>query len=475
MASIPKLKASALYQVQGDGIRRSLQREITGLQLAQALVLSIVMASAVAIALREAQHRRSQQLLLEERNRDLEQQVQERTAALETAHRRLQEEVMLASRIQRDLLVGEQELQQITQGLDASALMVPSKEVGGDLYDCIVLSRERFLFCVGDVAGKGMPAALLMSTCLSLLRSYAEVLDSPSAIMRRLNRRLCHNNEDCAFTTLLVASLELRSGELRWCNAGHTPLILLRSGVAPDLQRTVHGPALGLVESCDYGESRTNLREGDGLLLYSDGVNETFNQQGQRFGLPRLVELLGSQEPQGSRRKVRVVMRALREFAGGDLQRDDITMLLVQLKEASVPIASGGSDGSHTGGGLDRHDAAEGPISPPLVADPPPSAPDSLGTATLDLKVANDLSALPGVKQRIEAFCGEQGISRALRRRLMVVIDELLNNTIRHGCGHLGEQARISLALHRSGTVLHLELRDNGTPPSTRLRPQRPI
>jgi len=474
VATIPKLKASALYQVQGDGIRRSLQKEITGLQLAQALVLSIVMASAVAIALREAQHRRSQQLLLEERNRDLEQLVQERTAALETAHRRLQEEVMLASRIQRDLLVGEQELQHLTPGLDAGALMVPSKEVGGDLYDCIVLSRERFLFCVGDVAGKGMPAALLMSTCLSLLRSYAEVLDSPAAIMRRLNRRLCHNNEDCAFTTLLVASLELRSGELRWCNAGHTPLILLRSGVAPDLQRTVHGPALGVVEGCDYGESRTNLREGDGLLLYSDGVNETFDRQGQRFGLPRLVELLGTQEPRASRRQVRLLMRALREFAGGEVQRDDITMLLVRLEATSVPIASGGSDGLHTGGGQDRHDAAEGPIPPAVVADPPPPAPDSPVSATLHLDVANDLGALPGVKQRIEAFCGEQGISRSLQRRLMVVIDELLNNTIRHGCGHLGERARISLALHRSGTLLHLELRDNGTPPFNPLEAAAP-
>lgn len=467
VAPIPKLKARAIYQVQGDWIRRTLREEITGLQLAEALVLGIVMASAVGIALREAQHRRSQQQLLEERNRALELQVQERTAALESAHRRLQEEVMLASRIQRDLLVSERELQHLTPGLDAGALMVPSKEVGGDLYDCIALGRERFLLCIGDVAGKGMPAALLMSTCLSLLRSYAEVLDSPAAIMRRLNRRLCHNNDDCAFTTLLVATLELRSGELRWCNAGHTPLLLMRAGEAPELQRPVHGPALGLVEGCDYAESRTNLAQGDALLLYTDGVNETFDRRGRRFGLPRLLDRLGTLEPQGSRRLVRLLMRELREFAAGEVQRDDITMLLVRLQGDAMPTQRIGSDAVHADNGAVRHDPCGSLLTPhpPVVAGPTTSMPDASETASLHLEVANDLAALPGVKKRVEAFCGELDIARSLQRRLMVVIDELLNNTIRHGCGHLGERARIRLTLSRNANELHLELRDNGTPP----------
>jgi serine phosphatase RsbU (regulator of sigma subunit)/anti-sigma regulatory factor (Ser/Thr protein kinase) len=467
VAPIPKLKARAIYEVQGDWIRRSLREEITGLQLVQALVLAIVMASAVAIALREAQHRRSHQQLLEERNRDLENQVQERTAALETAHRRLQEEVMLASRIQRDLLVSERELQLLTPGLDAGALMVPSKEVGGDLYDCIALGHERFLLCIGDVAGKGMPAALLMSTCLSLLRSYAEVLDSPAAIMRRLNRRLCHNNDDCAFTTLLVATLELRSGELCWCNAGHTPLLLLRSGAAPELQRVVHGPALGVVDGSDYGQSRTNLRAGDGLLLYTDGVNETFDRQGHRFGLPRLLERFGTLSATSSHRQVRLLMRELRQFAAGEVQRDDITMLLVRLQDEAVPIESRPAAALPADSGAVRHDEEDSlPMPPPaVVAGSLPEAPESARPASLHLEVANDLGTLPGVKQRVETFCGEQGIGHSLQRRLMVVIDELLNNAIRHGCSHLGERARISLDLRRNTNDLQLELRDNGTPP----------
>jgi serine phosphatase RsbU (regulator of sigma subunit) len=99
---------------------------------------------------------------------------------------------------------------------------------------------------VMDGSGKGMPAALLMSTCLSLLRAYAEVLDSPSAIMRRLNRRLCHNNPTYAFTTLVRAVLDSRNGELSYCNAGHNPSLLKRRDGPVESLGQVHGPALGV-------------------------------------------------------------------------------------------------------------------------------------------------------------------------------------------------------------------------------------
>lgn len=439
VAPIPSLRAKALYEVQGDWIRRTLSAELTGLQVLEALVLSVLMAAALAIVLRESQHRRSEQQLLEARNRDLEGLVQERTAALETAHQRLKQEVLLASRIQRDLLVNERELAALTPGLETGAVMVPSKEVGGDLYDCIALGGERFLLCIGDVAGKGMPAALLMSTCLSLLRSYAEVFDSPAAIVRRLNQRLCHNNPDCAFTTLLVAVLDLSSGELRWCNAGHTPMLLLRRGEVPAPQRLVHGPALGVVEGATYGESQLALAEGDALLLYTDGVIETSDRQGERLGLGRLIGLLQEpmQEPmpRGSRRLVRLLLRQLRLFAAGETQRDDITILAVRRQP--------------------------GPAAEPQLQ-------------RLDLQIANRVESLQAVKQQLLDFCSHHAIAPALRRRLMVVVDELLNNSIRHGCQGLADQASISLVVaYRQGGI-DLELRDNGKPPFNPLDASEP-
>jgi len=125
------------------------------------------------------------------------------------------------------MLVSERELNQRCLGLDVGALMVPSKEVGGDLYDCIPLGNERYCLCVGDVSGKGVPASLTMSTCLTLVRSYAETLNSPSEMMGRINQRLSHNNESCTFTTLVIGILDGITGELKFCNAGHNPTFIL--------------------------------------------------------------------------------------------------------------------------------------------------------------------------------------------------------------------------------------------------------
>ena len=181
IAPIPVLKAFVIYRVDGDGISHVLGEELLVLQIGEGVVVAM-----------------------------------------------LENDLNLAARIQRDLLATERQINALTPHLDLGVVLAASREVAGDLYDCIPLAGDRYLLCVGDVSGKGMPAALLMSTCLSLLRAYAEVLDSPSAIMRRLNRRLCHNNPTCAFTTLVLAVLDGRSGELRYCNAGHNPSLLKR-------------------------------------------------------------------------------------------------------------------------------------------------------------------------------------------------------------------------------------------------------
>lgn len=444
VAPLPALKAKVLYVVQGNWIRSTLQEELFGLQLAQATVVTVLIGSALALMLRDAQYRRRQQLELENRNRDLEALVDERTRDLQRAGERLQKEVLQASHIQRDLLASERELHAITPELEVGALMVPSKEVGGDLYDCIPLAGGRTLICVGDVAGKGMPAALMMSTCLSLLRAYAEILDSPSAILRRLNQRLCNNNESCAFTTLVIAILDSRSGEIRYSNAGHNPMLILRADGRQDTLATVHGPALGVSEEQTYGETRLVLGKADTLVAYTDGAIETFSPQNERYGLARLKRFLAETEPQRCTRLVRSLMRDLKLFAQGEYQHDDITLIALRRR--------GGQ------GGAEQHAASEG--QQPL--------------ASLQRPVANAIEAMATVKQEVEEFCERQQIPRPVRRKLLVVIDELLNNVIRHGCSSLGEKARINLALHHWPERLDLEIRDNGWPPFNPLEAEEP-
>ena len=469
VAPLPALGAKVLYVVQGNWIRSTLQVELFGLQLAQATVVAVLLGSALALTLRDAQFRRHQQELLESRNRDLEALVGERTRELERAGERLQKEILQASHIQRDLLANERELHALAPSLEVGALMVPSKEVGGDLYDCIPLSGGRSLICVGDVAGKGMPAALMMSTCLSLLRAYAEILDSPSAILRRLNQRLCHNNEACAFTTLVIAVLDDRSGEIRYSNAGHNPMLIQRHDGSQETLAMVHGPALGVEEDYSYGETRVLLDSSDTLVAYTDGAIETFSTNRERYGLKRLQSFIARAEPQRCTRLVRALMRDLKQFAQGEYQHDDITLIALRRRQPTGQPS------------MEQHLASP----PPGTPDPssrgiaeaslnPGGQPEAQPLASLHLPIANDITAMATAKRDVEQFCQQQQIDRSVRRRMMVVIDELLNNVIRHGCSRLGSKARISLDLRHWPERLELEIRDNGWPPFNPLEVESP-
>lgn len=462
VAPLPALNARVIYWVQGRWIRNTLQEELFGLQIAQALVIAVLLGSGLALALRDAQYRRRQQELLESRNRDLEQLVKERTHELEQAGERLQKEVLQASHIQRELLASERELHALAPELEIGALMVPSKEVGGDLYDCIPISGGRLLVCVGDVAGKGMPAALMMSTCLSLLRAYGEILDSPSAILRRLNQRLCHNNETCAFTTLAVAMLDPRNGEIRYCNAGHNPMLIQRNHGALDILSAVHGPALGVDADQAYGETRMTLEANDTLIAYTDGAIETFSTAKERYGLKRLETFLQAAEPQRCTRLVRAIMRDLKQFAHGEYQHDDITLIALRRRLGTTPkpLPSG-----QTSLKVPKTIHPEESYDRPSSSEP---------LALLQLPVANAIEKMVLAKDEVERFCEQQSIPRQVRRHLMVVIDELLNNVIRHGCSHLGQDARINLELKHWPERLELEIRDNGWPPFNPLEVKAP-
>ena len=279
---------------------------------------------------------------LEERNANAEQLVELSTTELLRTNSRLEQEGAMAARIQQDLLVKEEQLNGLANNMEIGALMVASRQVGGDLYDCISLRDELMLFCVGDVAGKGMAAALLMSTCLSLLRSYAEALDSPSAIMRRINQRLTYNNPSCVFTTLVIGVINRKTGEMRYCNAGHNPMLLRRIGSSSEALNVVHGPALGVIDGVVYGEARLFLEPGDLLLAYSDGAPEMFNNRSQRFGVQRLQCSLDTNsspgnDPTTASTLVQGVLTDLMVFAADEPAHDDITLLAIRRVNQTEP------------------------------------------------------------------------------------------------------------------------------------------
>jgi serine phosphatase RsbU (regulator of sigma subunit)/anti-sigma regulatory factor (Ser/Thr protein kinase) len=363
---------------------------------------------------------------LQERHLAVEQQIQLRSAQLRAANAKLHEELDRAAAVQAGMLIDTGQLARLSPSVEASVRLVPSKEVAGDLYDAIPLGSHRLCFCIGDVAGKGMPAALLMSTCLSLLRTYVELLDSPAQIMGRINRHLSATNEDCAFTTLLVITYHTRTGELHYCNAGHNPALVRRSDGRVERLDQVHGPALGIEAEIRYRESILQLAEGDTVLAYTDGANETFNPARQRFGMKRLQGYLQAAEDLPPEQLLDGLLAQLDQFAAGEEHHDDTTLLAFRR----MPWQA---DSRDRDGGL-------------------------------RLRVRNQLSGVAEALTEVRAYAEQQGISISRIRRLMAVIDELLNNTIAYGCKELGNRAEIGLELIQSGDRLVLTLHDNGEP-----------
>jgi len=361
---------------------------------------------------------------LQARHAAVEREIEQRSAQLSLANAKWHEELNRAAAIQADMLMEPIRFTTLSPHLEAAVRLVPSKEVAGDLYDAIPMGSDRLCFCIGDVSGKGMAAALLMSTCLSLLRTYVELVDRPSEIMQRINRHLCEGNDDCTFTTLLIGVYHTRSGELHYCNAGHNPCLLHRHDGEVELIDQIHGPALGVTTEILYGEGLQRLELGETLLAYTDGANETFNRSRQRYGLQRMRDYLAAAADLELRPFLDGLLADLDRFADGERHHDDTTLLALRRRRAPE------SGGSHHG--------------------------------VLNLTVRNQL---PGVAEALEAvkvFGQQQQLSRGKLRNLLVVIDELLNNIVSHGCLHLGDRAEIGLQLLRSDERLVILLHDNG-------------
>src|SRR5690606_15646852 len=206
----------------------------------------------------------------------MDEQLREKVARLleETSSReRLESELNIAQEIQQGLLPPDPD--RILQAkVDLRATMVPAKEVGGDLYDYLILPDGRLLFAIGDVSDKGMPAALFMAGTCTLIRAIAETETNSAVIMTRINNPLAANNPNLMFGTLIVGVLDLSSGRLEWANAGHSPLCVLSPQGAIRLLDGRSGPACGVQEGLTYRLLSDHLAPGEILIGYTDGVTE---------------------------------------------------------------------------------------------------------------------------------------------------------------------------------------------------------
>jgi len=237
---------------------------------------------------------------------------------------RMENELRVARVIQQTLL--PKEIPQI-QGYALAAHWQPALAVSGDFYDFIPFPDGKLAIIAGDVTDKGVPAALVMATTRSILRSAAERLVYPGAVLEQANNMLCPDIPPNMFVTCLYALLDPSTGIIRYANAGHNlPFQRTLQGVT---EMRVRGMPLGLMPEMIYEEKETGIAVGENIVLYSDGLVEAHNPQGEMFGFPRLRELLVI--PECGQALIACLMNELNDFTGpGWEQEDDITFVTIE-------------------------------------------------------------------------------------------------------------------------------------------------
>jgi phosphoserine phosphatase RsbU/P len=249
---------------------------------------------------------------------------------------RLESELAAARRLQQGMVPSSFPRPTAENPVEIFASMEPAREVGGDLYDFFYADDHTLWFLIGDVSGKGMPAALFMARAKSLIRLAAElmrgkggVLPDPSDIVTRVNRELCQDNSQMMFVALFLGALATRSGTLRFCNAGHLAPYRM-NGQALEALAGAEGTVLGVHPEARYSTGQVTLGPGELIYLSTDGVVEAANPQGDVFSEERLQAVLRSTSGSPSAEIVRSVGEAVRDFVGPAIPSDDITMLAIR-------------------------------------------------------------------------------------------------------------------------------------------------
>jgi len=217
------------------------------------------------------------------------------------------------------------------EDVDLFADIDPAKEVGGDLYDFFFLDDNRLFFHVGDVSGKGVPASLFMAVTITLMKRIAqEMSGDPDQILSHVNDELSRDNENLMFVTLFCAILDLRTGEMVCSTAGHNPPVIIREGGEPEWLTVPPGPAMGVMEGAQYQRVRTTLGPADGILCYSDGVNEAMNEANEEYSNERLLSTIRDHATMKPRELAETVIRSVKAHAGTAEQSDDIAILTLR-------------------------------------------------------------------------------------------------------------------------------------------------
>jgi serine phosphatase RsbU (regulator of sigma subunit) len=312
----------------------------------QTAICGIIVANSVFLARKFAQTNVSlEEQLVQVKELSQRELEHERTAAelrLQNEQERarlalVEQELALAAGIQQQLF--PQQMPSLA-GYNVAAESRPARVCGGDYYDALAIENgnetknSKYLFCVADVSGKGLPAALLMSNMQATLRALAAQTDSLAELAAQTSELLFAASPSNKFVTALLLEMDVATGACRYVNAGHNECILMRfNGGEIELLKST-GLPLGMLPGSAYEEQTFTFRAGDMLALYSDGVSEAYNKDEEEWGEERLREHLQTVAGEPAQKIVRSIFEAIDRFADGTPQHDDITLLILKPTRA---------------------------------------------------------------------------------------------------------------------------------------------
>jgi sigma-B regulation protein RsbU (phosphoserine phosphatase) len=307
---------------------------------------------------------------------------------------------------------------------DVYAELRAAREVGGDFYDFYFIDDDLLCFVIGDVSGKGVPAALFMAMTKTILKMAADLFKDPVRILERANRELSRDNPNWMFVTIFCGVLNVKTGEVHYANGGHNPPLLIRKDGAMEFLSADTGTIVGAFEDTAFSNEKLLLEPGDTLYLYTDGVTEAVNEKNEQFTEERLKNEMSTHRRYTVKELVRGTFRLVDSFASGMPQADDITVLTLRY----------------------FRDTKQGAGS---------------AEKSRDFTIRNELSEIKTLTTAISRFSREHDLPDEVIHDIVLATEELVNNTINYG--YDGEGGRlIDARADLTDEELVLRLEDDG-------------